>query len=60
MAPAKRRRLGRSRAVGIALTAYNVWRRVPPEHRKQAVILLRTHGPKVVRAARNYRKKPKP
>jgi len=44
-------------AVGIALTAYDVWRRIPKRHRRQIVTAARKHGPRVAaaaaRAARN-------
>ncbi len=32
--------------VGIALTLYDVWRRLPPKQRKQALELARRHGPR--------------
>ena len=32
-------------AFGIALTTYDLWRRLPPEYRKRALRLARTHGP---------------
>ena len=37
----------RGGAVGIALTAWDLWRRLPPRQRKQVVRLARKHGPKV-------------
>jgi hypothetical protein len=41
-------RLGRLRPgpVGVALTLYDVWRRLPPKQRKQVLELARRHGPK--------------
>jgi hypothetical protein len=41
-------RLGKLRPgpVGIAITLYDVWRRLPPKQRKQALTLARKHGPK--------------
>jgi len=33
--------------VGLALTAWDIWRRLPPRQRKQIVKIARTHGPKV-------------
>jgi hypothetical protein len=47
----------RTGPIGLALTAYQIWRRLPPKQRKQALKLARKHGPKVVRAARNLRSK---
>lgn len=41
-------RLGRRAGpVGIALTAWDLWRRLPPRQRKQVLNLARKHGPKV-------------
>jgi hypothetical protein len=33
--------------LGLALTLYDVWRRLPPRQRKQVLALARKHGPKV-------------
>lgn len=42
--------------VGIALTAWDIWRRLPPEYRKQILAATRKHGPKVATAAaKRYR-----
>ena len=38
------RRLG---PIGIALTAWDIWRRLPPRQRKQVLDIARKHGPKV-------------
>ena len=38
-------------AVGIAFTVYDVWRRLPPKQRKQALQLARTHGPRIAAKA---------
>ncbi|MBA3733749.1 MAG: hypothetical protein H0W90_00910 [Actinobacteria bacterium] len=38
------RRLG---PVGVALTAWDIWRRLPPKQRKQVLNVARKHGPKV-------------
>jgi hypothetical protein len=38
------RRLG---PVGIALTAWDLWRRLPPKQRRQIMNIARKHGPKV-------------
>ena len=59
-----RRKLVRPGALGVALTAYDIWRRLPPRQRKQLIRLARDHGPRVAataaKAARNVRKKPPP
>ena len=36
------RRLG---PIGIALTAWDIWRRIPPRHRKTIIKQARRHGP---------------
>jgi hypothetical protein len=50
--------------IGIALTAWDVWRRLPPKQRKQMIDLARKHGPAVAgramraqAALRNRRKR---
>ena len=32
--------------IGVAMTLFDVWRRLPPKQRKQVVELARKHGPK--------------
>jgi hypothetical protein len=45
--------------VGVALTAWDIWRRLPPRQRKQLIGIARTHGPRmaarVVRAGARAR-----
>jgi hypothetical protein len=50
--------------IGLTLTAWDIWRRLPPRQRKQVLDLARKHGPKVAAkamqaqaAVRNRRKK---
>jgi hypothetical protein len=53
--------------ITIALTAWDVWRRLPPRQRKQVLNIARKHGPKMAarvlragaraRAARASRKR---
>jgi hypothetical protein len=38
---------GRTGAIGMAITVYDIWRRLPPQQRRQLVGLARTHGPRV-------------
>ena len=40
-------RLGRLRPgpIGVAITLFDVWRRLPPKQRKQVLDLARKHGP---------------
>ena len=37
----------RAGPLGLALTAWDLWRRLPPRQRKQIVNIARKHGPKV-------------
>jgi hypothetical protein len=47
--------------VGLALTAFDLWMRLPPKQRKQVMILTRKHGPRVAKAVvLRARPKPKP
>jgi hypothetical protein len=39
----------RPTAWALAVAAWDVWRRLPPKQRQQAVGLARKHGPKVVK-----------
>ena len=54
-----RKKLVRPGALGVALTAYDIWRRLPPRQRKQLIRLAREQGPRVAataaKAARNMR-----
>ena len=38
------RRMG---PVGVALTAWDIWRRIPPKHRKRIMKATRKHGPRL-------------
>ena len=42
--PRPTRRFG---PIGIALTAWDIWRRLPPAQRRQVLNIARKHGPKV-------------
>ncbi len=37
----------RAGPLGLALTAYDIYRRLPPKQRKQVLDLARKHGPRV-------------
>ncbi|MBA3718124.1 MAG: hypothetical protein H0W87_07865 [Actinobacteria bacterium] len=54
------RRIG---PVGVALTAWDIWRRLPPEYRRQIMAATRKHGPRIAsegaRLYRDYRKRVK-
>jgi hypothetical protein len=40
--------------VGIAITAWDVWRRLPPAQRKLLIRAARANGPKVVAVTRKH------
>jgi hypothetical protein len=42
-------RLRRS-PIGVALTAFELWRRLPPKQRQKMLKATRTHGPRVAAA----------
>ncbi len=47
--------------IGLALTAYDIWRRIPPQHRRRLLQQARVHGPRIalaVLAARRRRRGP--
>jgi hypothetical protein len=57
-------RIGRVGPLGLALTAYDVWRRLPPRHRKLVLQQAKRYGPVIAgqamrsaRAAAAARKK---
>ena len=47
------RRMG---PLGLAITAFDIWRRIPPAHRKRILREARVHGPRLARAARDRRR----
>jgi hypothetical protein len=49
-------RLRPTSPIGIAFTAYHLWRRLPPTQRKQVLRAARTHGPRVAAAILAKRK----
>jgi len=44
---ARRLLFRRAGPLGVALTAWDLWRRLPPRQRKQLLNLARKHGPQV-------------
>ncbi len=50
--------------VGIALTTWDLWRRLPPEYRRQVMAVAAKHGPRIAALAatryRQYQKRAKP
>jgi hypothetical protein len=57
---ARFRRLGRAGPIGLALTVWDVWRRIPPRHRKTIVRQARKHGPKVAARIVEARRRRRP
>jgi len=51
--PRLRPRIG---PLGVALTLWDVWRRLPPRQRKLVLELARKHGPKVAARALEIRR----
>jgi hypothetical protein len=43
--------------VGVVLTAIDIWRRIPPKHRRRIVSEARKHGPRIVKAAAKHRRR---
>jgi hypothetical protein len=41
----------RAGPVGIAITAWDIWRRLPPRQRKMMIDVARKQGPKIAAAA---------
>ena len=37
--------------IGVALTAWDLWRRIPPKQRKILLAQARTHGPTIAKKA---------
>jgi hypothetical protein len=48
------RRMG---PVGVVLTAFDLWRRIPPKHRKRILAEARKHGPRLAKAARDSQRR---
>jgi hypothetical protein len=44
----------RAGPLGYALTAWDLWRRIPPRHRKMLLKQARRHGPMIVKHARKH------
>ena len=43
--------------IGLALTAYDIWRRIPPRHRRRLMAEARRHGPRLAKAAAERRRR---
>ena len=42
--------------IGVAITIYNVWRRLSPKQRKLVVKLARKHGPRAAKKVMQYQR----
>ena len=53
----------RAGPIGLALTAYDIWRRLPKKQRRQIIEAARKHGPraaaKVMNGAKQRRRPPR-
>ena len=57
--PRLTRLLGRRAGpLGLALTAYDVWRRLPPSQRRRIIDATRTHGPRIAGSVVKKRQPP--
>jgi hypothetical protein len=50
---------GKIGPIGVALAAYDIWRRIPPHHRRRLIAEARKHGPRLAKAAVDRRRRPK-
>jgi phosphoglycerate dehydrogenase-like enzyme len=50
----------RAGPMGMALTAWDLWRRIPPKHRRRIMQQARKHGPTVARRVAEARRRRKP
>jgi hypothetical protein len=52
--PGFRRLTRRAGPLGLALTAWDLWRRLPPRQRQLLLRQMRKHGPTLVKQARKH------
>ena len=50
----------RTGAIGVALTAYDIWRRIPKQHRRMIIRQGRRYGPVIVAKVVQQRRKRRP
>jgi hypothetical protein len=48
----------RAGPVGVALTLYDIWRRLPAKQRRRLIEHARTHGPRIAKQAYEARRRP--
>jgi hypothetical protein len=46
--------------VALAFTAYDIWRRIPPQHRRRLMREARKHGPRLAKAAADRARRRRP
>jgi hypothetical protein len=46
--------------VGVVLTAYDIWRRLPPRQRRQIIDVARKHGPRAAAAVAKRSRRGRP
>jgi hypothetical protein len=46
----------RAGVVGLMMTAWDIWRRIPPRHRKTILRQARKHGPALAKRAVEYQR----
>lgn len=44
----------RAGPLGLALTAWDIWRRLPPKQRQMVLKQMRKHGPTIVKQVRTH------
>lgn len=47
----------RAGPIGFALTAFDLWRRIPKRQRRQIIAVTRKHGPRVAAQLRQRRRR---
>jgi hypothetical protein len=52
------RLLRKTGPIGLALTAWDIWRRIPPQHRRTLIRQARKHGPRIASRIVNSRRRP--
>jgi hypothetical protein len=57
--PRVSRLLFRRSTIGLAWSAYRLWRRIPPAQRRKLIQQGRKHGPTIARKAMQARKRPR-
>ncbi len=43
--------------IGVAFAAWDIWLRIPPDHRRRLLAQARAHGPRIAREALHKRRR---